>query len=376
MNNKDYYEILGVDRNCSSIEIKKAYRRMALKYHPDKNPNNKEAEEKFKEAAEAYSVLIDSEKRSLYDRYGHAGLKQEGFGGFSGFDSSIFSDFEDILGNFFGFNFGSFFGGRQRREEYSERGKDLVLELGISLQEAAFGVQKEININRHEVCPVCNGSKMKPGTEKEICRRCQGRGQIRFQQGFFSISRTCSECHGTGRVIKHPCENCGGTGRIKKKRKVKIKVPPGIDNGMKLRIAGEGEGGIRGARNGDLYVIIRLKEHKFFKRQKEDLYCSIPLSFVQASLGVDVEVPTLNENEILRIPPGTQNGDQFKLKGKGIRYIESGKVGDLFVKVNIETPVNLTKEQKEILKKFADSRGEKIEVVDKSIISKVRNIFN
>ncbi len=376
MNNKDYYEILGVDRNCSSLEIKKAYRRMALKYHPDKNPNNSEAEEKFKEAAEAYSVLIDSEKRSLYDRYGHAGLKQEGFGGFSGFDSSIFSDFEDILGNFFGFNFGSFFGGRQRREEYSERGKDLVLELDISLQEAAVGVQKEININRHETCPVCNGSKMKPGTEKEICRRCQGRGQIRFQQGFFSISRTCSDCHGTGRIIKHPCENCGGTGRIKKKRKVKINVPPGIDNGMKLRIAGEGEGGIRGARNGDLYVIIRLKEHKFFKRQKEDLYCSIPLSFVQASLGVDVEVPTLNENEILRIPPGTQNGDQFKLKGKGIRYIESGKVGDLFVKVNIETPVNLTKEQKEILKKFADSRGEKIEVVDKSIISKVRNIFN
>lgn len=377
MTKQDYYEILGISHNSSSEQIKRAYRQMALKYHPDRNPGDNKAEAKFKETSEAYSVLIDPEKRSIYDRFGHEGLRGEGFNGFSGFNSSIFEGFEDILGNFINFGFGDLFSSRhQRRANYPNRGRDLALEFEVTLEEAAFGVEKEIKLNQLEFCPVCHGSKMLPGSKKTVCQHCQGRGQVRYNQGFFTISRTCSNCNGHGEVITFPCERCQGTGKVKDKKYLHIKIPAGVDNGTKLRIEGEGEVGDKGAARGDLYVIIHVKEHKYFNREDNNLYCQIPISFSKASLGTTVEIPTLEENEILKIPPGTQPGETFRLKGKGIKDLHSYRKGDLFIKVNMETPKNLTNEQKRLLRKFAESLGENSEVVDKSIIGKVKNIFH
>lgn len=377
MTKRDCYEILNISKSASSDEIKKAYRQLALKFHPDRNPNNKEAEEKFKEAAEAYSVLIDPEKRSVYDRFGHDGLRGEGFGGFSGFNSSIFEDFEDILGNFFSFGFGDFFGTTQQsRAQYIKRGRDLALEFEIPLEEAAFGTEKEIKLNRAELCQVCHGSKMKPGTQKSACQHCQGRGQIRYQQGFFNISRTCTYCEGVGEAITFPCEDCRGSGKVKGKKVLHIKIPAGVDNGTKLRIEGEGEAGDKGAPRGDLYVVIRVKKHKLFKREDGNLFCQISISSAKAALGTEVEIPTLEDKEILAILPGTQAGKVFRLKGKGIKEVYSHRKGDLFVKVRVKTPENLTKKQKELLRQFAESRGEKLKVVEKNIIDKVKNIFH
>ncbi len=377
MTKRDYYEILGLPRNASSGEIKKAYRRLALEFHPDRNPGDKEAEEKFKEAAEAYSVLIDPEKRSVYDRFGHDGLRGEGFRGFSGFNSSIFSDFEDILGNFFNFGFENFFGGRQqRRSNYPRRGRDLALELDVTLEEAAFGTEKEIKINRVELCPECQGSRMQPGTQQEICHPCQGRGHIRYQQGFFTISRTCSQCDGTGQRIPFPCKDCRGTGKTKKKKTLKIKVPPGVDEGTKLRLEGEGEAGDKGVAKGDLYVVIRVKKHRFFEREGNSLYCEISIPFTKAALGATVEIPTLEGTELLKIPEGTQPGEIIRLKAKGIKDLYSRHKGDLFIKVLVNTPKSLSKEQKKHLRQFAESLGENLEGVDRSIIDKVKNIIH
>lgn len=377
MTKRDYYEILGIPRNASSEEIKRAYRKMALKFHPDRNPGNKESEEKFKEAAEAYSILIDSEKRPIYDRFGYEGLRGEGFSGFSGFDSSIFEDFEDILGNFFDFGFGDFFGTHSRRRAYSpKRGRDLALELDLSLEEAAFGIEKEIKLNRSEICPTCEGSRLRPGTKKSVCQYCQGRGQVQYQQGFFAVSRTCSYCRGTGEIITSPCDECRGSGKVKRRKFLNIKIPAGVDEGTRLRIAGEGEAGDRGAERGDLYVITRLKKHKFFVRAESNLYYEISISFAQASLGITVKIPTLEKSELIQIPQGTQSDTVFRLKGKGIKELESNRKGDLFVKVIIKTPEHLTKEQKALLRKFAESRGENLKEIDKNIISKVKNIFH
>lgn len=377
MNKRDYYEILGISHNASSDEIKRAYRQMALKYHPDRNPGNKEAEEKFKEAAEAYSVLIDSEKRSIYDRFGIDGLRGEGFRGFTGFNASVFEEFEDILGNFFDFGLGNFFGTRHRRRAYTpRRGRNLALELDLTLEEAAFGVEKEIKLDHTVTCPACHGSGLRPGTKKSVCQHCQGRGQVRYQQGFFSISRTCSYCRGMGEIITSPCDDCRGSGKVKKRKALSIKIPEGVDQGSKLRISGEGEAGDQGAPSGDLYVIIHLKKHKFFERNGNDLACEISISFAQATLGTTVEIPTLEKNELLQIPPGTQPGKVFKIKGKGIKGIEGQRKGDLYVKVGVETPERLTKEQKTLLKKFAESRGEEVEGIDKNIIAKVKNFFH
>jgi len=376
MTRKDYYEILGIGRNASAEEIKKAYRQMALRYHPDRNPGNKVAEEKFKEAAEAYSVLCDPEKRATYDQFGHEGLRGEGFAGFSGFNSSIFEEFEDILGNFFGFDFGDFFGTTRRGRHYPQRGRDLALELEITLEEASRGVEKEISLNKAELCPSCKGSRLHPGTKKAACPTCQGRGQIRYQQGFFTISRTCSHCQGAGEIITTPCQECRGAGRIKIKRNMKVRIPEGIDDGARLRIAGEGEPGDLGATGGDLYVVIRMKGHEFFERDKNNLYCEIAVSFTQAALGATVEIPTFEEDEILRIPPGTQSGEVFRLKGRGIKDFSSHKKGDLFVRVVVKTPADLSKEQKSLLRQFAESRGENPEVVDRSVIKKIKNIVH
>ncbi len=374
---QDYYEILGISRNASPIEIKKAYRQMALKYHPDRNPGDKEAEDKFKKAAEAYSVLIDSEKKSIYDRFGHEGLHGEGFGGFRGFNSSVFQDFEDILGNFFNFGFGDIFGTTSRRRTpQPAQGQDLGLEIKLTLEEAAFGVEKEIKLHRKESCPQCHGKKIKPGTEKASCPNCGGRGQVRYQQGFFTVARTCHRCRGTGEVIPFPCEKCQGTGKVAQKKSLNLNIPPGVEDGLRLRVEGEGEAGDPGASRGDLYVLMRVEKHKFFQREGKDLLCEIPVSFTQAALGTRIEIPTLDgKTEILKIPAGTQTGDVLRIKGKGMPGLNSSRRGDILVRINVSTPENLSHKQKELLIEFARSRGEKLDDIDQSFMDKMKNLF-
>lgn len=377
MTKRDYYEILGVASNASAETIKKSYRQMALKYHPDRNPGDKVSEERFKEAAEAYSVLIDPEKRTVYDRFGHDGLRGEGFGGFSGFNSSVFSDFEDILGSFFNFGFDNIFGtSHQRRANQPRRGRDLILELDLQLEDAVFGTEKDIKINRTELCQECEGSRMKAGTEKSVCHHCQGRGQIRYQQGFFAISRTCSDCQGTGEVIPFPCKNCRGSGKMKEKKTLKIKIPPGVDNGTKLRLEGEGEAGDLGAQRGDLYVITHVERHKFFEREGNNLFCEISIPFTKAALGSTIEIPTFYGTESLRIPEGTQTGQTFRLKGKGINDLYSHRKGDMIIKFTVETPKNLNRDQKKHLQRFAEAMGEDLEGVDKSVTDKFKDIIH
>jgi len=376
MAKRDYYAVLGLPRNASAEDIKKAYRQMALRHHPDRNPGDKESEERFKEAAEAYSILIDVEKRSVYDRFGHDGLRGEGFQGFSGFDSSVFEDFEDILGNFFGFSFGDFFGARDRhRGRERQRGRDLALEVEISLEEAAAGIEKEIKLNRSELCPDCRGSKRKPGTPPAACPSCGGKGQIRSQQGFFTVARTCPRCHGEGEVITSACGTCEGRGHVKEKRTLRVRVPAGVSDGSRLRLVGEGEAGDAGMAGGDLYVVTRVRKHPFFERDDNDLSCQIDISFIQAALGARVEIPTIDGSEVLKIPAGTQSGDVLRLKGKGIPDIGGKRKGDLIVRVQVRTPESLTREQKALLGKLAELRGEDVEAIDKSVIHKIKNIL-
>jgi molecular chaperone DnaJ len=375
MTKKDYYQILGVARDAPAEDIKKAYRQLALKFHPDRNSGSKEAEERFKEAAEAYSVLADPEKRSVYDRFGHEGLRGEGFQGFSGFDPSVFEDFEDILGNFFGFSFGDFFGGGRRRGGGRRSGRDLALEVELGLEEAAAGVEKEIKLTRAEACPACHGSKRKPGTEPASCPQCGGRGQVRFQQGFFTLARTCPRCQGSGEVNASPCETCQGKGHTREKRALKVRIPAGVADSSRLRLVGEGDAGDEGMPAGDLYVVTRVRKHPFFEREGNDLACEITISFTQAALGARVEIPTLEDSEILKVPAGTQPGEIIRLKGKGVMDVGGRKKGDLFVKVQVRTPENLSKEQKALLAKLAEVRGEDVESVDKSVIHRMKNIF-
>ena len=374
MSDRDFYQILGVERAATPEAIKKAYRQAALKYHPDRNPGSREAEDKFKEAAEAYSILIDPERKAVYDQYGREGLRGQGV---SGFDTSVFQDFEDILGNFFGFSFSDFFGGRDRvRRQQAQRGRDLALEMEIGLDEAARGTEREVKLTRHERCPACDGSKLSPGTRKTACPACQGRGQIRYQQGFFTVSRTCSHCGGAGEIIASPCVECRGTGQVKEKTSLNVRIPVGIDDGSRLRIAGEGEAGDPGMPRGDLYVIIRIRKHDFFGREKNDLFCEIPLSYSQAALGARIGIPTFEGDEVLKVPAGVQSGDTFRLKGKGIKDIGGHKKGDLYVKVVVKTPTGLTKEQKALFAKLAELAGEPVDDVDKSVVLKVRNQFH
>jgi molecular chaperone DnaJ len=376
MAKKDYYQVLGVPRDASTEDIKKAYRQLALKHHPDRNPGDRESEERFKEAAEAYSVLVDAEKRSVYDRYGHDGLRGEGFQGFSGFDSSVFEDFEDILGNFFGFSFGDLFGGRQRgRGGRRSRGRDLALEVEIGLEEAAAGVEREIKLNRAETCPSCRGSKRKPGTHAASCPTCGGRGQVRYQQGFFTMARTCPHCQGAGEINATPCESCLGKGHVREKRTLKVRIPAGVADGSRLRLVGEGEAGDEGMPAGDLYVVTRVRKHSFFEREGNDLACEITITFTQAALGGRIEIPTLEGSEVLKVPAGVQPGEIMRLKGKGIQDVGGRRKGDLFIKVLVRTPENLSKEQKALLVKLAEVRGEDIESVDKSVVHRLKNIF-
>ncbi len=347
MNNKRcYYEVLEVSREATEGEIKAAYRKQALKYHPDRNPGDKAAEECFKEASEAYEVLRDPEKRDIYNRYGHEGLSGRGFSGFQGFDD-IFSNFGDIFEEFFGF------GGR-RRGTRSQRGSDLRYDLSLSFMEAAFGCDKEIEIRRREVCETCRGTGCAEGTEPAVCRHCGGSGQISQNRGFFTVRTGCPYCRGEGRTIPNPCAKCRGQGTSHTRKKVTVRVPAGVDTGQRLRLSGEGEGGPQGGMPGDLYVFLEVKPHDFFQRDGKNVICRVTISFVQAALGDSVPVPTISGEKNLTIPKGTQPGDILTFPGEGIPSLRGGGRGDQIMQVMVKTPVNLTKEQERLLTEFAE----------------------
>jgi molecular chaperone DnaJ len=348
----DYYEVLGVSRTASEGDLKTAYRKLAMKYHPDRNPGDKVAEEKFKEAAEAYAILADPEKRSLYDRFGHAGVSAAAGAG-AGFDPSVFADFgdfADILGNMFGF--GDLFGGGRRRGG-PQRGADLRYDLQITFEEAAKGVETSIQIPRQEPCEPCKGTGAAPGTQPATCPQCRGQGQVRFQQGFFTVARTCPQCRGAGRVITKPCQSCGGEGRITRERKLTVKVPAGIDTGQQLRLNGEGQAGGAGGPSGNLYVVIHVEEHEFFKRDGLNLYCEIPVNYTTLALGGDIAVPTLDGTETVTISEGTQSGTTLRLRGKGMPEIGGRGRGDLFATVQVTVPKKLSKEQRQLIEQLA-----------------------
>jgi len=358
---RDYYEILGVDRNADGNEIKAKYRKLALKHHPDRNPGDKEAEEKFKEAAEAYEVLRDTEKRKIYDQFGHEGLQGTGFSGFGGFED-IFSSFGDIFDDFFGF------GGRRSRTA-ARRGSDLRYDLTISFMDAARGVEKEIDIEKLETCPTCGGDGCAAGTSPEDCRYCGGTGQISRTQGFFSIRTTCPQCRGQGRSIAHPCNECRGIGQVERAKRVSVRLPAGVDTGSRLRLTGEGETGTHGGPPGDLYVFVRVTPHEFFRRDENNIVCQIPISIVQAALGDTIEVPTLNGTKPLEIPKGTQPGDILRFKGEGIPFLRGRGKGDQIIQVLVKTPTHLNKKQENLLREFAKAEASKLS-------NKIKRVFN
>lgn len=351
MSKRDYYQVLEVDRNASEADIKKAYRRMAMKYHPDRNPGDKTAEANFKEAKEAYEVLSNSQKRAAYDQFGHAGVDPSRGGGPQGFDiGDIFGDISDI--------FGDIFGGGGRAGSRAQRGSDLLYDLELNLEDAVHGKTVEIRVPSWVGCTECNGSGAKKGTGPISCNSCNGAGQIRVQHGFFTVQQTCPQCRGQGKVIQHPCNQCRGQGRVQETKTLSVKIPPGVDSGDRVRLNGEGEAGANGAANGDLYVQIQVKPHPLFKRDGSDLYSEVPIDFVSAALGGEIEVPTLDGKVLLKIPAETQSGKVFRIRNKGVISARSGRGGDLFCRVIVETPVKLTTEQKELLQKFHDSLKE------------------
>jgi molecular chaperone DnaJ len=374
MAKRDYYEILGVAKNSSEEEIKKSYRKLAMKYHPDRNPDSKESEEKFKEVKEAYEMLTNPEKREAYDRYGHAGVDPNmGGGGFGGGAGGFADSFGDIFGDIFG-------GGGRGRGAGPQvyRGADLRYNLEITLEQAAHGFDTTIRVPSWDKCDTCHGTGAKPGTSPTTCTTCAGHGQVRMQQGFFSIQQTCPKCHGNGKVITDPCTPCGGQGRIKRNKTLEVKIPAGIDNGMRIRSSGNGEPGTNGGPAGDLYVEIHIKPHAVFQREGDDLHCEMPISFVKATLGGEIEVPTLSGKVSFTIPEGTQSGKTFRLKAKGIKGVRSGYAGDLFCHVAVETPVKLTDKQKDLLKEFERltvEGGAKHSPQSKGWMDKVKDFF-
>jgi molecular chaperone DnaJ len=378
---RDYYEILGLDKQASDAQIKSAYRKLALKFHPDRNPGDHHAEESFKEAAEAYAVLADKEKRALYDRFGHAGVSGAGAGAGAGFDPTIFADFSDILaglGDVFGF--GDVFG-RGRRRGGPQRGSDLRYDLEITFEESATGTETTIQIPREETCETCKGSGAAPGTSPETCSHCRGTGQLRYQRGPLTVAGPCSNCRGTGKVIAKPCTACRGAGRIGRERQLSVKIPAGIATGQRLRLYGEGEHGSAGGPPGDLYVVVHVREHPFFHREDDDLFCEMPIAFPTLALGGHIKVPTLDGYEHLHVPAGTQAGSRFKLRGKGMPNVSGRGHGDLHVIARVNVPKKLTKDQKHMLEELAKTlreeplSGDGADAADKPFFERVKDIF-
>lgn len=365
---QDYYELLEVNRNASEAEIKKAYRRLAVKYHPDKNAGDKASEDKFKEVSEAYEVLSDAEKRARYDQFGHAatggGFSSGGFGGGSPF------------GDIFGDIFGDVFGGGRQRAGRGKRGDDLQYNMEVSFEEAAFGVEKKIDIPYAKRCEACAGSGAKTGTTAKTCPTCQGAGQMRFQQGFFSVSKTCSHCNGEGRVVEHPCPSCRGAGTVRDKKSISVKVPAGVETGIRLKLSGEGGQGAKGGPNGDLYVALSVREHSIFRREDNDVVCEIPISFTQAALGCEIQVPTLDGKVSMKIPEGTQSGAVFRMRGKGVPALQGYGRGDHLVVAKVETPTNLNRQQRELLEELARISGEDVNPMRKNFFAKVMDMLS
>jgi len=368
----DYYEVLGVERTADDGELKTAYRKLAMQYHPDRNPNNPEAEERFKACSEAYQVLSDADKRAAYDRFGHAGVS--GAGGFAG--GNPFQGQGD-LGDIFGDLFGEMFNmGGQRRASRAQRGRDLKFDMSLEFEEAVFGKEQEIEIRRAEVCEDCSGSGSEKGKQPETCQQCGGRGQIRSQQGFFSVARTCPVCSGTGSLIRTPCKTCHGEARITCGHKIKVKVPAGVEDNTRIRYSGEGDAGKFGGPAGDFYVVLSVKAHKFFERDGDDLHCVIPVSFPQAALGTEIEIATLEGPETLKVPEGTQSGKTFKLRSKGVPHLNSHGKGDLIVEVRVQTPAKMSKQQKELMKQLAETMTVENAPTSRGLFDKVKDMFN
>ena len=373
MGKADYYETLGVARNASEAEITKAFRRLAMKCHPDRNPGDKAAEAKFKEAKEAYEILCDAQKRAAYDQFGHAGVDPAAAAGAGGFYSAGGGNFSDIFGDVFGDIFG---GGRRGSQAF--RGADQRYSLELSLEDAVNGTEVRIRVPTVERCDTCKGSGARAGTSATPCRTCGGMGQVRMQQGFFSIQQTCPSCRGSGKVVASPCASCHGEGRVQRTKTLSVKVPPGVDEGDMIRLSGEGEVGENGGPAGDLFVQVRLKPHPIFKREQDDLYCEMPISFATAVLGGEIEAPTLNGRATIKIPPGTQSEKLFRLRAKGVRNVRSGQIGDLYCRVSLETPVNLTAEQRELLERFEQSLragGSRHNPRESSWVDKIKSFF-
>ena len=370
MAKKDYYEVLGVNRDAPEDEIKKSFRKLAMKFHPDRNPDNPKAEEHFKEAKEAYEVLTDANRRQAYDQYGHAGVDptqgMAGGAGMGGFGDA----FSDIFGEIFG-------GGRGGGRQGVYRGADLRYNLEIGLEEAARGTETKIRIPTMEECATCNGSGAKPGTQPQTCTTCNGRGEVRMQQGFFSLQQTCPRCHGSGKMVSTPCATCQGAGRVKQQKTLSVKIPAGVDEGDRIRLSGEGEQGVSGGPSGDLYVVIHIKAHQVFTREHSDLHCEMPVSFTTAALGGEIEIPTLDGHAKIKIPQETQSGQVFRLRGKGIKGLRSASHGDLMCHVVVETPVRLTERQKELLRELdlINAQDARHNPRAKSWMDKVREFF-
>ena len=376
MSKRDYYEILGVQKNATEAEIKKAFKRLAMKYHPDRNPDDKSAEDKFKEAKEAYDILSDTQKRAAYDQFGHAGVDPSmgggpGAGGFGGG-----ANFSDIFGDVFGDIFGG--GGGRGGGQRVYRGADLRYNLELNLEEAVNGTTVKIRVPTLVSCEVCGGSGAKKGSSPTTCPTCHGQGQVRMQQGFFSLQQTCPRCHGNGKIISDPCNSCHGEGRVEKQKTLSVKVPAGVDNGDRIRLSGEGEAGENGGPSGDLYVQISVREHPIFKRDGSDLYCEVPIGFTTAALGGELDVPTLNGKVKLKVPEESQTGKLFRLRGKGVKSVRGSQTGDLLCRIVVETPVNLTGKQKELLREFDNStKGNgKHSPAHHSWLDKVKSFFD
>jgi len=363
--------VLGVTRTASEQEIKSSYRKLAMQYHPDRNPGNPEAEDKFKECSEAYSVLIDGEKRARYDQFGHAGL---GNGGFGGFDPNAFTDFSDVFGDLFSDFFGVNVGGGSRRGR-AQKGEDSRADLTLTFEEAAFGKKAEVRVRRYESCDQCRGSGAAPGKGPVTCSTCGGRGQVRYQQGFFSMTRTCPTCHGGGRVVSDPCTRCKGEGRQARERTIEVTVPPGVEDGTRMRYQEQGNSGGSGGPAGDLYVVLHVKPHAFFEREGKDLFCSVPISFSQAALGAEIVIPTLDGEYKLKVPEGTQSGTMLRVRGKGVPSIRGGGKGDLHVQVRVQTPGKLTRRQRELLTELGGTSAIENQPEPRSLFEKVKEIF-